>query len=591
MKRLSRETLKKTQQKVTSGQLDLIAVIFIILLLSQTLIKPQTDLFLAGKLNYTISYLWLSSPVIFLYLLFRFIKIPVLLCGYITISLIFIVDFINSTKTALTGQPLSFNDLISGTNISVAARYLTLSSISALLLIIACGVILFIVGRKITTTRKHRLFLLLSLIIISPFSFTPYYLLIPGNTRLHESLNALSREYNILYFSWDWPGNVRSHGLPMHLIQTSLRKSVPGVTDPERILYASEKKTAQHATTGHKTIIYILCESCWYNEEHFIDKFTPLFNMGFTSLRATSPVYGAGTANAEFEMLTGLPSNSDKLSGIIYQEYADLIKSDPDTLASALRKKGFITYAAHNNNKEFWRRDVIYEKFGFDVFQGFSEMGDLPPELASTKKSFQWQPDDYLLYRSALNAIRNAKGEKIFLNLITMSTHGPFQHINDSGEGVYSYELNESIQRIKVFTEEVEKIDPDAVILIYGDHKPALNKYFYENKVLAKDIFSRTGTSDEDFIFKNGITAKDFGDVPVLIKSRDLESVRAFKKEANNAPFFCVTSLVDKYFINSGLTAFNYNAKKICNDESTYAYEELIRLPPDWLYALALFED
>jgi hypothetical protein len=51
------------------------------------------------------------------------------------------------------------------------------------------------------------------------------------------------------------------------------------------------------------------------------------------------PVYGGGTANAEFEMLTGLPSNSRVLSGTIYQEYASQFKSGSDTIASVLRQK------------------------------------------------------------------------------------------------------------------------------------------------------------------------------------------------------------------------------------------------------------
>ena len=570
---------------------DILTIAFTLYVLSQTLIEWRADLFLADKNHYLTAFIWLSSPVIFVYLLLRVIRIPALLCSYITLSLIVAFNFINGTKTALTGEPLSFNDIISGLNLTIAGRYLNYWSITSALLIILGGIILAYVSKNITTSKLHQLFLLLLLIAISPFAFTPYFLLLSGETKFNAKFQALSTKYNIVYASWNWPGNAQANGLPMHLIQTSLRKSVPSATDAGRALYATEKDRNPVPTTGHKTIIYILCESCWYDKNNFSEKFEPLFRMGYSALRATSPVYGGGTPNAEFEMLTGLPSNADKLSGIIYQEYAGLIKPDAETLASALKQKGFITYAAHNYIKNFWHRDVVYKKFGFDVFQGLSEMGDLPPEYASRKQPWQWQPDDYLLYRNAINAIKLADGKKIFLNLITMSTHGPFPHMNDYGEGVYGHELNESIERITEFSKEVEKIDPDAVIVIYGDHKPSLNTYFYKNKILPAEMFSKTGDRDEDFLLKNGATPKDYGDVPVLIKSRDRDSIAQLTAAANNKPFFCLSSLIDKYFIASGLPAFTYNANVVCDLQNQYSYQQLIHMPPAWLYAMALFED
>lgn len=84
-------------------------------------------------------------------------------------------------------------------------------------------------------------------------------------------------------------------------------------------------------------------------------------------------------------MLTGLPSNSDKISGIIYQEYSDAFKPKVDALPNALKNKGYITFAAHNYQADFWYRNKIYPKFGFDRFDSIINMGDLPPEYSSIK--------------------------------------------------------------------------------------------------------------------------------------------------------------------------------------------------------------
>ncbi|WP_225760698.1 LTA synthase family protein [Citrobacter sp. Marseille-Q3906] len=584
---------KTTEVKIKAYLFDIIFLLLLLYLSSKTLIPIQGDISLGNIIQRVINFTWLSSPLLFLYFLLRACRLPVLLCSYLLFSIIIIISFINDTKIALTNEPLSFNDIISGVNLTVASRYLTLWPLLAGISLTLGVVISTFLSKRIITTRTNYICILFCLIVSFPYSFSPYAEVIFGkDSNISQSITKQAIKHDVVYFSWDPLGNVKTHGLPMHLIQTSVRKSIPKTTDTERELYLREKESLTSLITKHKTIIYILCESCWYDEKNFKDNFIPLFNQGYTGFRAISPVYGAGTANAEFEMLTGLPSNSDVLSGIIYQEYAEAIKQNADSLASALRLKGFDTFAAHNNNKTFWRRNVIYEKFGFDKFESLSEMGDLPQKYASTKQPWQWQADDYLLYNAALQAIKksNANGNNIFLNLITMSTHGPFQHNNDSGEGVYTYEVHEAIERLAQFSANVEEIDPDAIIVVYGDHKPALNKFFYDAGVFSPTLFTKTGAKDEDFEFKPGLTPKDYGDVPVLIKAKDKNTVQKLITEANNRPFFCVSALIDKNFIQSGLVSFNYNLENYCNNKDDVDYKKVNMTPP-WIYSMALFNN
>ncbi|HIA8069149.1 TPA: LTA synthase family protein, partial [Escherichia coli] len=77
-----------------------------------------------------LNFIWRSSPILFIYLLFRIINIPIFLCSYLSGIAIITLMFVNSTKMALTGEPLSFNDIVSGFNLSVAGKYLNLSSIT-----------------------------------------------------------------------------------------------------------------------------------------------------------------------------------------------------------------------------------------------------------------------------------------------------------------------------------------------------------------------------------------------------------------------------------------------------------------------------
>ncbi len=91
------------------------------------------------------------------------------------------------------------------------------------------------------------------------------------------------------------------------------------------------------------------------------------------------------------------------------------------------------------------------------------------------------------------------------MNLITMSTHGPYPRENDSGEYVYAYELKQAIERFIDFSKEVREIDPNAVIVIYGDHKPALNKFFLWTRMSYQQIFSAKQVIATTILYLNGI--------------------------------------------------------------------------------------
>lgn len=577
-------------RKIKSSLMDFTFIVLFFIIAFVGIKNPAP---LPNLLYLTIHYLWLASPLPLSYISLRLIKIPSLISAYTVLIAFKLLEYISDIKLSLTGEVLSWNDLFSRSNISIANHYLTPWPVFCLFLAILFCVILFFISRAFYTTKKNKASLAISFMIILPFSFYTHFSSLFGeDSLLSRKMILLAKEMNVIYKSWNWPENLQDNGMAMHIVMTSSRKSAPLANENNKEMYDLEKRTGSTELPKHKTIIYVLCESCWYDNANFKELIAPILNEGFVTFRATSPVYGGGTANVEFEMLTGLPSNSRVLSGIIYQEYSSQFKSHSDTIASALKTKGFITYAAHNYLKEFWHRDIVYQKFGFERFDGLYEMSNisLPDQIVATKKKWQWQPDDYLLYKSAIDQLKKADKKNIFMNLITMSTHGPYPHENDSGEYVYTYELKQAIDRFVEFYKEVREIDPEAVVVIYGDHKPALNKFFMNKSVLPTNLFSKTGDHDNDFVFKWDINPTDYGDVPVFVAAGNNANLKQLVQEANNQPYFCVSSLIDKYLINSALPSFRYNIKNECSN-TNYSYEKKINAMPSWVYSLALFED
>lgn len=535
-------------------------------------ISPESGV----DINYIVRFIWLSTPTLLVFYLLRAIKIKPFTSLYVTLVLFFTLSYISNKKSELTGEPLSFNDLIATSNISVASKYTPTLSIAYSLIAALVLFFIFLAESKFTKKEDFRPSIYLIVTLLLPFSFYLYILnQFPLGSHTYNSINNELKKYKITYIQYNWSQNESENGLPMHLVQTSARKSIPSSTLSQNALYDKYNNTIQKQR-GERTIIYILCEACWYDENNFKNIFQPLINLGFKESRAVSPAYGGGTANAEFEMFTGLPSHSKYISGIVYQEYSNFISDHADTLPQQLKKNGYITYAAHNNNREFWHRNVIYPKFGFTKFQDIKEMGSIPPEYSNEKKYWQWAADDYLLFNTAIKELKTERNKKIFMSLITMSTHGPYHVENDLGENAYSYQLTQAIARITEFTKQVEELDPNALIVIYGDHKPALNKFFISKGILKQNIF--------------GSGPYDYGDVPVLIKSKNLEATANVVRESKGKPFFCLTNAIDKNFIGTRIFSFDFYEKNGCFSDGDYDYSSLVSKAPSWLYSLAIFK-
>lgn len=420
----------------------------------------------------------------------------------------------------------------------------------------------------------------ITLIILIPFAIFPFVL----NTNYDASARnplligygEIIKKFDVDYHPWIMLENVERNGLFLHLLQSSV-STLPERASNENHLKFKELIRPPSEAKRPANIIFILCEACWYDNNNFYELFQPLREQSFQELRAISPAYGGGTANAEFEILTGLSSRSHFLSGIIYQEYHKSIKEDAETIAKSFKRLNYKTFAAHNYDRHFWRRDELYPKLGLNEFVALDGM------------NYIWNakfPDDKALFDTALKKLQQENGH-LFMHLITVSTHGGYDKDSDFGEKDYQKRLALSISRIKDFVEQVDKYSPDSLILIYGDHKPALNRYFAEKNVFTSNDFKRSGEKDEDFIFSESVSTSRIGDVPVLLRTSDKSQLNKFVPEATGMPFFCLVQKLDFFFLQTGHPIFNYTNSNTCLN--SLSYQKKVDSMPEWLYSEALF--
>lgn len=470
----------------------------------------------------------------------------------ITSLIIICLQISSHKKRTATGEPLIFGDISHTHHLSIVLNYIEYKQ-----LIIAVALLFLFVGYNFVyhffdLRRKWwQYFILICVLLLVGINI--------NSITLRAAAEAQNR--GITYYSWDWPYNQKANGLAIHLIQTGNRPLPVNITIKQRREYKELVNAAVPSKGSPQTFIMILCESCWYDENTFKDIFEPLARNADVVLRGVSSEYGGGTPNTTFEFVTGLPARNPAISGIVYQEYRDYLSSTTSTLPAHLKSSGFRTESIHNYSKAFWFRSDVEPKLGFDRFTGIEDI--------NYKATDHGYPPDSVLFNHTLSIIKENQGsKKLFMHLATMYTHGPYlPSDNDYGIKSYKEKLSKSLQSIGVFVNEVRRIDPDAVIFIYGDHKPGL------------PLLSR-------FISDNKHAQ---GDVPILLFDTDKERVKTVQLELSDKPFYCMSSSLSRIYFDMKLPASRYTDAP-CQTYNKAKYELSSAAIPAWVYSAALFD-
>jgi phosphoglycerol transferase MdoB-like AlkP superfamily enzyme len=429
-------------------------------------------------------------------------------------------------KEGQTGEPLLARDLFEVSQGVSLASYLNWEMIVFTLLVV-CAVGLGIWKRPRFAWWRLALALLLpSLLLTRIFD--------------HGVLNKttstiLADHFNASYLSYNFIQNTRKNGLLVHLYQTAESVKLPAA-GPHSFYQLGSLKTQEAIEPD---VALILCEACFtsLNDERFVTPIARLKQKGFSASMMLSPVYGGGTAEAEFEMLTGL--SSAVLPGIDYQNYASSYRKDAATLVSRYKDAGYRTIGMHNFHGNFWKRRDVYPSFGFSSTRFVEEM---------SWKTRTW-PDDGLLYDAALKAYVEgpAKG-KTMLSLVTVMTHGNYTDRDyDGGMGDYNQRLDAAIKHLEKFVKQLEaqakKRKRPLVIALIGDHKPSLTAAFYRKGVFDDTFFREKGERNDRFRFAYKLTPQQWrirAEVPLFIKASTPNLAASIASNLAEKPMFCL---------------------------------------------------
>lgn len=503
---------------------------------------------------------------------------------FLVCSILIIVSIVDIQKFNITLTHLSFNDFLNIQNYFFAIRYLTSLHIFILSLIFTFFLFFFFnakVGNSKSVSYKF---------FATPLLFI-FLILFLGNNKFTKSnlVSSFKRNLGLNYIAYDFHKNVKHSGLIIHLVQTAF-VSIPAKADDfevKKINFLRSTEKSYIIRSAPRKIIFVLCEACWNDSSNFKKEFEVLSNEGFISFRSISPSYGGNTPKATFEILTGLPANNPAIQGTINQEYISQLSLNIESIPSKLRSIGYKTISAHNYDMHMWNRDILNPKYGFE-FSYF--LNDMHQESSKPNKISNY-PDDELLYEHAYKIYKENKDNKLFLDLITVQTHGSYSQNDDFGYKDYKFKLGNAINSLSNFIKKIKEIDEDVLIVLYGDHKPNLSKFFVSNKILPEVIFKEEG---QDLYLRSEIEhyRNIIGDVPVYVYYKDSKKVQQLKKLVEEKPFFCLSYGVDKIFLKLNLLSFLLIEQDgICNNYNSTNYKASSKKVKEYIYYEMLFKN
>ena len=219
----------------------------------------------------------------------------------------------------------------------------------------------------------------------------------------------------------------------------------------------------------------------------------------------TVPSIGAGTANTEFEVITGM---SRLYFGTGEYPYKTVLQTTScESLCYNLRELGYASHAIHNHYGSFYDRNGVFANLGFDTFTSVEYMQNV-------ERTPRGWATDACLTEAVLNALDSTR-RRDFVYTISVQGHG--QYAAEAGEygeldlwvtsGMddpdenYSFSYYMSLIAgtdafVADLLEALDKRAEPCVVVLFGDHLPTFD--------LEEGDLNRGGLLDSEyFIWSN----------------------------------------------------------------------------------------
>jgi len=201
--------------------------------------------------------------------------------------------------------------------------------------------------------------------------------------------------------------------------------------------------------------------------------------------RVQVPAWGANTVRSESAFLTGL--NAEALGIHQFNPYWYLAKHDLPTLVSCMKAQGYETVCVHPYPQQFYLRDRVFPRLGFDRFIDGTAFDDSHKDGQYISDAAVTDCIEQLLSR--------ATDRPLFVFVITMENHGPL-HLESAAEIeatdflnsplpagcddllVYLRHLKNADRMLERLTALLASQPRQGLLCWYGDHVPVMTSVY-----------------------------------------------------------------------------------------------------------------
>ncbi|WP_077611112.1 LTA synthase family protein [Clostridium sp. Marseille-P2415] len=169
------------------------------------------------------------------------------------------------------------------------------------------------------------------------------------------------------------------------------------------------------------------------------------------------PSVGAGTANTEFESITGM--NLDFFGPGEYPYKTVLKKTSCESIAFDLKNLGYSAHAIHNNEATFYDRNRVFSQLGFDTFTPIEYMNNVERNPTGWCK-------DKILTGEIIKTLDSTPGPD-FIYTISVQGHGKYPDFE-----YYCQQIGEMDEFIRSLVNTLRTRKEPIVLVMYGDHLP-----------------------------------------------------------------------------------------------------------------------
>lgn len=394
------------------------------------------------------------------------------------------LGIINGCILAKRVTPFSYTDLkLIGDLFAMNSTYFTVTECILVIILVAAviglNVLLYIKAPKF----KGKIHKLLSLTVIGSC-----FMWLPMITEAAVDQKVLSTYFENIALGYEEYGFV--YGFSTSVVGTGMSK--PANYSEETIGAIQNSIQVNETVTDEEmpNIVVVLLESFIDpTEVKYLDiEGDPIPNFryleeNFTTGYMTVPVVGAGTANAEFEVLTGM---SMRFFGTGEYPYKTILKeTDCESIAGNLGKLGYSTHVVHNNTAKFYSRNNAFSMMGFDSFVSKEFM------IVDEYNTLGTWAADNLLLEQIDKVMNGSENQQDLVYCITVQGHGayptepvfenpefkvtgaPTEELNYSWE-YYVNEIHQVDEFIGNLVAQLEARDEETLLVLWGDHLPTM---------------------------------------------------------------------------------------------------------------------